>query len=151
MASFSLNIQGQLELVARLAAMSTSLSDGLEDTVRAGALLIENEAQANAPSPTGALARSISTVTASKTASSVSLQIGPQVEYAASVEYGASTNATGGAPRQTPWVNKGSDGNFYVDRGVPARPFLRPAFEAQKASATAALQEQLVRLLGVDA
>lgn len=52
--------------------------------------------------------------------------IGTNTEYAPYVEFGTGIySETGG--RQTPWVYKGKDGNFYHTNGQRPQPFLRPA------------------------
>lgn len=52
--------------------------------------------------------------------------VGTNVEYAPYIEFGTGEfSQTGG--RQTPWVYKGSDGNFYMTTGMQPRPYLRPA------------------------
>lgn len=54
--------------------------------------------------------------------------VGSAVSYATYVELGTGVYADDGG-RQTPWSYKGSDGNWHTTSGMPARPYLRPAFE----------------------
>lgn len=135
---FTVSLEGREALLARLTAMGPAAADALEDALRMGAMLVENEAKTLAPRRTGTLARSITTVTVGKTATSVRLQVGTQVEYGAYVEYGTGVLAEGGGGRQTPWVYRGADGGFYTTSGQAPRPYLRPAFDSKVADAQAA-------------
>ena len=54
--------------------------------------------------------------------------VGSAVEYAPYVELGTGIYADMGG-RQTPWKYQDKNGNWHTTRGMPARPYLRPALE----------------------
>ena len=54
--------------------------------------------------------------------------VGSAVEYAPYVELGTGIYADMGG-RQTPWRYQDKNGNWHTTRGMPARPYLRPALE----------------------
>jgi phage gpG-like protein len=66
---------------------------------------------------TGALRNSIS-----HACDSDSAYVGTNLEYAVYVEMGTSQGGRS-------WVFKGDDGEFHVTKGMPPRPFIRPAVE----------------------
>lgn len=83
-------------------------------------LVAEGYAKLLAPVDTGALRNSIS-----HKVDDMECYIGTNMEYAPYVEYGTGVYYQGG--RQTPWVYKASDGNFYMTKGQRAQPFLKPS------------------------
>ena len=116
-------IRGTEELLKNLAKLGDRLGDGLEAAVRAGALLVQNSAKENVPKVTGNLSRSIhiggyagvselsnSTGTdiggEEKSDEKVTVQVGTDVEYAASIEYGGSRKAPQGYLRPAYDKNK---------------------------------------------
>lgn len=56
--------------------------------------------------------------------------IGTDVEYAPYIEFGTGIYTSGG--RQTPWAYRDTEGDFYLTRGMRARPFLKPAVTEHK-------------------
>lgn len=66
---------------------------------------------------TGALRNSISHASDGDSA-----YVGTNLEYAVYVEMGTSQGGRS-------WVFKGDDGEFHVTKGMPPRPFIRPAVE----------------------
>nr|DAO40673.1 MAG TPA: putative tail component [Caudoviricetes sp.] len=56
--------------------------------------------------------------------------IGTDVEYAPYIEFGTGIYTSGG--RQTPWAYQDAEGDFYLTRGMRARPFLKPAVTEHK-------------------
>jgi HK97 gp10 family phage protein len=122
----SVAVTGGAEIVRKLERLSENTrGEVLENAVVTGALLVVNAAKEKAPVLTGNLRRSIhvgghgdlSELSASATgtdiggnkrdAHSAEVLVGTNVEYAAAQEYGTS-------------------------RGVPAHPYLRPAFDENK-------------------
>ena len=103
---------------------------------RAG-LLVEREAKRLAPVWRGQLRRSITSKT-TVSPMAVTTTVGTNVTYARAVEFGRRAGAT--QPPSGPiaaWLaSKGIDAPAYVvaraigQRGIPARPFLRKAFDA---------------------
>ena len=55
--------------------------------------------------------------------------MGTPVEYAPYVEFGTGIHAVNGDGRQTPWVYRTADGEFYWTEGQEPQPFLMPALE----------------------
>lgn len=53
--------------------------------------------------------------------------VGTNVEYAPYVEFGTGIYAVDGDGRQTPWVYRTADGEFYWTQGQEPQPFLGPA------------------------
>lgn len=99
-------LQGQEELLRNLKKLGDKLSDGMEAAVKAGALLVQNDAKVKAPYLTGNLHRSIHSETTEKSDEKVVIQVGTDVIYAAPQEFGTDT--------------------------IPAHPYLRPALDENK-------------------
>lgn len=55
--------------------------------------------------------------------------VGTNVEYAPYVEFGTGIYAVDGDGRQTPWVYRTADGEFYFTRGQKPQPYLEPALD----------------------
>ena len=93
----------------KLQAMSKELSEqAVVRALTAGALLIENDAKANAPYKTGTLRRSIHT----EQGDGMEVIVGTDLDYAARVEFG--------------FMQADSLGRNYHQ---PAQPYLRPAWD----------------------
>lgn len=71
------------------------------------------------------------------------VMIGTNKEYAIYVEKGTGIHAEDGNGRQTPWVYRDGNGNFYVTRGMKAKPYLVPAVEKNKAKILKIIREHL--------
>lgn len=59
----------------------------------------------------------------------VTIVVGSAVEYAPYVELGTGIYAEDGKGRKTPWKYQDQQGKWHTTRGMPARPYLRPAVE----------------------
>lgn len=57
----------------------------------------------------------------------VIIAVGSTVDYAPYVELGTGVYAEDGKGRKTPWRYQDNQGNWHATRGIPPRPFLRPA------------------------
>lgn len=151
------------------------MADELEKAAIAGALLIVNAAKENAPRKTATLARSLHQETAEKSDFYVEIHIGSDVVYAAIQEYGGTivpknvkflaiplseTAKTCVSPRHFAGklraIVRGSSGVLMDDEGnvhfalttsaeIPARPYLRPAFDGNQAAAI----EEIGRVLKI--
>ena len=99
-------LQGQEELLKNLAKLGDRLGDGLEAAVRAGALLVQNDGKTKCPKVTGNLSRSIHMETTEKSNEKVTVQVGTDVEYAATIEFGGSRKAPEGYLRPAMDENK---------------------------------------------
>ena len=92
---------------------------------RAG-LIVENEAKMRCPvGKTGLLRNSIQ----HKIYNNNECIVGTNVEYAPYVEFGTGKYAANGDGRQTPWVYRTADGEFYWTEGQEPQPYLQPALE----------------------
>lgn len=80
---------------------------------------------------TGNLRNSITHETVSDNGTVV-VAVGSDVEYAPYVELGTGVYAADGKGRKTPWRYQDKDGKWHSTRGMPPRPFLRPAVENHK-------------------
>lgn len=69
--------------------------------------------------------------------------VGSTVEYAPYVELGTGVYASDGKGRKTPWRYQDKDGNWHATRGMPPRPYLRPAVENHIRDYRAVLQQEL--------
>lgn len=117
----------------------------LERAARAGALPIRNEASRRAPKRTGTLRRSIHIETIAVKPKAALVAIGTDLEYAAIHEFGGVIHHPGGTPyilidSQVRFVSKanapaGAPVTAPHDIPVPARPYLRPAFDTKKEEA----------------
>lgn len=92
-------------------------------------LMVENDAKQNCPTDTGQLKGSITHEVQGNTG-----VVGTNVEYAPYVEYGTGLFARDGNGRQTPWVYRTADGEFYWTRGQHPQPYLEPALDSNRAS-----------------
>ena len=128
------NITGLKELQEALKQLPANIArNALRGAVNAGATVIRKEAQARAPKDTGVLRRALYQKQIRELSSAV------QQTFFVGVRQGKSAKKT----------KKGTLDAFYgrfVEFGtskMPARPFMRPAFEAQKGAAVAAIQAYL--------
>jgi HK97 gp10 family phage protein len=103
--------------------MDTVITPGARAAVQAACATIQQRAQELAPVDTGALRDSI-TVEIDDTGKTVVGTVGPHVDYAAYVEFG--TGQRGAA-------SSGAGAGPYGDHpGMPAQPYMRPAFDEIK-------------------
>jgi HK97 gp10 family phage protein len=137
----------------------------VETAVTTGAQKVRNEAATRAPRKAGQLRRSLITQTTIRTATRVEVAVATNVPYARIHEYGGEIKHPGGTP-YVPWGGAGGpfggavkflkkDGSYPA--GVrftkphiikmPARPYLRPALEAKRAEAIAAIEKVLAALV----
>jgi len=77
-----------------------------------------------------------------------SLALVVMAEYGAYHEYGTGIYAEGGKGRKTPWVYFNERAGHYVTtKGMPAKPFARPAVDAKRGAAARAVARALARKL----
>ena len=140
-----MKIRGARKLKRKLNNMSESVrADKLETAARAGAFPISNEAKRRAPKKSGTLARSIGPETTHKTATKVKIAIGTNVVYARIHEYGGVIT-----PKQADMLHFTIDGKeiFTDEVQMPARPYLRPAFDEKKREAEKEMRDAWVSLI----
>ncbi len=140
-------IVGMPEFKRRLAKLdSAAAGKALERAVRAGALPIRNEASRRAPKRTGTLRRSIHIETLNVQPRSARVAIGTDLEYAAIHEFGGVIKPKDPAG----WLRfQTYDGGWHTVKLVhmPARPYLRPAFDTKKDEAAREMAAVLKQLL----
>ncbi len=104
--------------------MDAVITPGAIASVKAACETIKDRAQALCPVDTGALRESI-TVEVDDSGKTVVGTVGPHMDYAAYVEFGtgvagASSAGAGAGPYSQNWP------------GMPAQPYMRPAFDETK-------------------
>lgn len=144
-ASFSFSISDQTVL-ANLRKLSTfAQRQTAERALMAGGLPIQNAAKGKAPKLTGTLSRSIHMEADPSGGGLASIKIGTDVIYAAIHEFGGVITPV--QAKLLHFVINGED-IFAKQVHMPARPYLRPALDEQKAAAiqaTAAALRDLLR------
>ena len=116
-------IKGIRELQVNVRKLTKEIREVLPTALKAGALLIQNDAHKKAPYKSGTLKRSIHTNQVSDT----EVRVGTDVVYAAIQEYGGVINA-----KNAPWLTfKTDDGAWHRVKSVTIKPkpYLRPAFD----------------------
>lgn len=159
-----MKIAGTVELTRNLERLGSAMSNALEAAALAGGMPIQNAAKAGAPKRTRTLARGIHMETVSKTARSVWIAIGPREIYGRIQELGGVIRprraqilawvTSGPRPRdKAGWRAARREGRarFAKQVTVPARPYMRPAFDNNKDKAVTegrnALREVIRRTL----
>lgn len=140
-----LEITGLTDVKAMLKKQRDDIPQTLQVAMEKGALVIEGDAKRRCPVDTGRLRASITTAT-SVEGEQVVATVGTNIEYAAAVEYGTGVFAENGKGRKTPWKWEGDGkkyGGWHTTSGHPAKPFLRPAYEARKHEAMRVIAEYL--------
>lgn len=151
-----ITITGTVELSRNLERLGAAMSQALEAAALAGGMPIQNAAKAGAPKRTRTLARSIHMQTVIKTARSVWVAIGPREIYGRIHELGGIIRprqarilawvTSGPRPRDSAgWRSARREGRARFARQVTirARPYMRPAFDANKERAVSEAREVL--------
>ncbi len=135
MSDIKMTITGGASLKAKLAALGdAAASQALARSLSAAALPIQNEAKEKAPYRSGTLSRGITSAVAESSATRARVVISTSnIPYARIQEFGGTIRAKGGGLL----TFKGKDGRWRRMKQVkiPARPYLRPAFDTQKGAA----------------
>ena len=131
-------------VIQKLEALGGNILAGIIEGVVEFNQLVQNDAKANVPVRTARLKNSIVTAVAINGGEITGIT-GTNVKYAKPVEFGTGprgaesmTDAPPGVTvphRTTPWVYRDNDGNYRWTRGMPARPYLYPAFKLNKPAA----------------
>lgn len=143
-----IEIKGGPELQARLNKLTSSLKTAtLEGAVLAGAAPILMAAKSFAPVDTGALRASLHIQIVARSAEKVTASVGTNLVYARQREYGGVIVPK--RARLLAWQSP--DGGWRFARRVYQRPqpYMRPAFDTQKAAAQAAAIHYLLRATGL--
>lgn len=148
--TFTIEPQGAIRKV--LEAIGAEMrGKALQNAVEAAALLVENAAKENVTTGgssglhvrTGQLRRSITHELVSADDSSAVYAIGTNIVYGPIHEYGGIVRAVNG-----PYLTfKTADGQWVRTRqvSIPARPYLRPAFDAQAPKLADVVEDVLAR------
>lgn len=126
----SIELQGLRELKTALDDFTTDVQDkAVVASLRKGARPIAKDMRARVPVKSGRLKKSIGTRTKKRGRSAKSVLVGS---------------------KKTPYAHLVENGHALVRKGkvyghVPARPFLRPAFDTQKEAAAVAIRDELRR------
>ena len=98
-----------------------------EKALNRACLIVENDAKKRCPvGRTGLLRNSIQHRVEREWQTYAGV-VGTNVEYAPYVEFGTGIYAANGDGRQTPWVYRTADGEFYWTQGQEPQPYLEPA------------------------
>lgn len=122
---FSVDMTGMEELFNQLDSLGEDASKALKEAVMKGAEIVREDASRRAPRRTGKLSQSIIIESAEVEPDYVSVKIGPNKEafYGRFVEMGTSK--------------------------MPAKPFLRPAWDANKENVKKIISDELKGRLGL--
>lgn len=137
--NIKIEIDGGERLLIKLKKMGIASSAVLEAAVRAGARILEQEAEPNAPGP------HLEIETVEKGRDSVTVAVGPDEDhwYYRFFETGTPPHKIAGSPL----VFEAERGKVYAKEvhhpGMAARPFLRPAVDAKKGAAEKAIGARL--------
>ncbi len=138
-------IEGLDALLRKLGEMGkAAASQAVGDALTAGAQLIVNEAKLRAPVKTGTLKRYLHSSKPTRKSGRWEVQVGTNLRYAAIHEYGGIIKA-----KNKPFLVFKIDGKLIFTKSVqiPARPYLRPAFDSQKDAAITEVGEALAELV----
>ena len=135
-------IEGDKAVNKRLKSHAEKVTQKTKIAFRAGSFKIINEAAENVPVVTGNLKRSIH-AEVEEEKNEIVAYIGTDVDYAAAVEYGTPPYKINSPVfiRNVGWRY------IKTHPGLPARPYLRPAFDQKKDEAVKEVTEVLDILL----
>lgn len=129
----SISLSGGDQVARRLAELGDEINKVIEPAVLKGAKIFQDEIEANAPRDTEKLAgQGFTTKVGSKKKNGANAVVTLRqrlYEYAFDQEFGAPNRRRGGS--------------------LPARPFIRPAFEAKMNEAERAVQQEVKKALGL--
>lgn len=147
MAKVRVTIEGDKEIAAALKAKEGAAQNILRQAVEEGALLLASEIDARSPS----LDKSIFYDVVDSKGDSVLVEIGPDKEhfYLQFFEYGTDPRTIRPDIRQALELSDGSFAARVNHPGTPARPFMRPGFDAGQADAIAEIEAELKKGLGL--
>ena len=129
----------------RLDKAAKDIGSGLRPAVIAGAQLVRNSASEKAPYKTGNLRSSIHIEPRSSGKDEAVVEVGTSEEYARIQEYGGTINA-----KNKPYlVFQTEDGSWHSVKSVtiPPHPYLRPAFDENKAKVKSEIERAVKKLL----
>ena len=142
----SVEVIGLPEFAAALARLgAVAAENNLILAAKAGAMPIRNAAAEGAPKKTRTLSRSIHIEVLSSSRASVEVMVGTDVIYAAIHEFGGVIT-----PKKAKALAFEIGGELIFAKSVhiPARPYLRPAFDTNLEKAKSEIAAVLTKLLG---
>lgn len=144
-----LNVKGLDELHRQLQALSAELqNNATRAAMRAGARVIERAAKGAVPVHDGELRKSIRTSTRRRGSSiTATVKAGSKAAfYAHMVEFGTAAHLIKPKSRKSLFF-AGLARQLVSHPGAKAKPFMRPAFDAQAHAAVVAMRDHLARRL----
>ena len=136
-AAIKIAIVGQKELSAGLQRAVSQTRPQLYEAMKAACLLIEGDARSRVPQDTRQLLGSI-TSKISGTGHTIVGEVGPSKKYGIYVEFGRRPGKPPPVSAIAPWARRKGIAVPYLvaraigRRGIPPRPFLRPAVESNR-------------------
>jgi len=144
-ARIDLKLEGGDELIKEMRALGVNVKKSLRGAVRAGAKVIQDAAEENARGVSGQSGKHTRLITSARQPTSVEFSIAPSKKkfFMRFFETGATAHEISG----NPIAFEGDRGLVVIGGvhhpGMPAQPWLRPAFDAKGKAAVAALDESL--------
>lgn len=149
--SISIEVEGLDAIEEALTSVAENLIPSAAEGMEKGLAMVERNAKQIVPVATGELRNSIRSEVR-ELATSVTGEVGSHSEYAVYVEMGTGPvgKASGGngspvkkSYRTGGWVYPVPGGGFRFTRGQPARPFLWPAWKANREKVLAAIRNAI--------
>ena len=137
----TMKLEGMDETMRALNRLDDNMAGRhLETAAKAGILPIQNQAKENAPWKSGTLRRSIHEETVSRSRRKVEVATGTDVIYARIHELGGVI-----VPKTAAALAFEIDGQLIITQRVemPARPYMRPAFDEKKGKAEDEVRDSL--------
>lgn len=153
-----IDVTGLEALSNKLKALGDDVGGMVDKGLRKGAMKIQGDAKRNITAAkavdTGRLRNSIVvepyTHGISALDRSAGYVVGTNVEYAPYIEFGTGCDPRHSVDNSVPhttkkmWRYKDANGNWHTTTGMSARPFLRPAFRANKTYIAKAVRDELL-------
>ena len=146
----TVEIKGLQGLITKLRALGRDIDTVVDSSLQKSAYGIQKSAVNNIDAAgtvrTGRLRKSITVEKLGK----CRYAVGTNVEYAPYVEFGTGSKGDPAVAHTTKvkWVYCDAEGKFHTAYPQPARPFLRPAFEARKQAVKDALVSDILKAAG---
>lgn len=146
----TVEIKGLQGLITKLRALGRDIDTVVDNSLHKSAYGIQKSAVNNIDVAgavrTGRLRKSITVEKLGK----CRYAVGTNVEYAPYVEFGTGSKGDPSVAHtaKIKWVYCDAEGKFHTAYPQPARPFLRPAFEARKQAVKDALVRDILKAAG---
>lgn len=149
-ATIRVDLSGQQDIINALKRAGSRADAVMEDAVEAGAEIIREEASSQASKTSGQLSEHIE-VAVERQGADITASVGPDRDrfWGLFVEFGADEHEI--SPKNAAALKfEGVYRAHATHPGVPAQPFLRPAFDEKSDEAEEAIIEALREALGLD-